>query len=98
MPKRTTGRRGPQGVTGAKGPRGKRGKTGPTGLPGRRGKTGVGGKKGTQGLTGPLYRNRAIESLEERFTDVYRQLDIQLQRIAQMQAQLDHISAKLELP
>jgi hypothetical protein len=34
--------------------------------------------------------------LEERFTDVYRQLDIQLQRIAQIQVQLDRFSAKLE--
>jgi hypothetical protein len=81
---------------GAKGPRGKRGKSGPRGLPGRRGKTGAAGKRGTRGLTGPLFRNRAMEALEQRFTDVYRQLDIQLQRIAQIQLQLDRISAKLE--
>jgi hypothetical protein len=65
-------------------------------LPGRRGKTGPAGKKGTRGLTGPLYRNHAMEVLEERFTDVSRQLDIQLQRIAQIQVQLDRFSAKLE--
>ena len=94
--KGATGRRGQQGATGARGPRGKQGKTGPTGLPGRRGKTGSAGKRGTRGLTGPLYRNLALEALEERFTDVYHQLDIQLQRIAQMQLQLDRISAKLE--
>ena len=94
--KGAVGRRGPQGATGAKGPRGKQGKPGPEGLPGRRGKTGPAGKKGTRGLTGPLYRNHAIESLEERFTDVYHQLDIQLQRIAQIQLQLDRISTKLE--
>ena len=81
---------------GAKGPRGKPGKAGPRGLQGRRGKTGIAGKMGTRGLTGPLYRNHAIEALEERFTDVYHQLDIQLQRIAQIQLQLDRISAKLE--
>ena len=96
MPKRTAGPRGPQGPTGARGPRGKQGKTGPPGWPGRRGKTGAAGKMGTRGLTGPLYRNAAIEALEERFTDVYHQLDIQLQRIAQIQLQLDRISAKLE--
>jgi hypothetical protein len=96
MSKRNRGRRGPQGPIGVKGPRGKRGKSGPRGLPGRRGKTGREGKKGTRGLTGPLYRNRAIEALEERFTDVYHQLDIQLQRIAQIQLQLDRISAKRE--
>jgi Collagen triple helix repeat (20 copies) len=96
MSKRNRGRRGPQGQIGAKGPRGKRGKSGPRGLQGRRGKTGPAGKRGTLGLTGPLYRNAAMEGLEERFTDVYRQLDIQLQRIAQIQMQLDRISAKLE--
>jgi hypothetical protein len=37
-----------------------------------------------------------MEAFEERFADVYRQLDIQLQRIAQIQAQLDRLSAKLE--
>ena len=96
MPKRTAGPRGPKGPRGARGPRGKQGKTGPPGWPGRRGKTGAAGKKGTRGLTGPLYRNAAIEALEERFADVYHQLDIQLQRIAQIQLQLDRISAKLE--
>jgi hypothetical protein len=65
-------------------------------LQGRRGKTGPAGKKGTRGLTGPLYRNAAMEALEERFTDIYHQLDIQLQRIAQIQLQLDRISAKLK--
>ena len=96
MSKRNRGPRGAQGPSGAKGPRGKRGKSGPRGLQGRRGKTGVAGKKGTRGLTGPLYRNHAIEALEKRFTDVYHQLDIQLQRIAQIQLQLDRLSVKLE--
>jgi len=96
MSKRNRGRRGARGPIGAKGPRGKRGKAGPRGLQGRRGKTGPAGKKGTRGLTGPLYRNAAMEALEERFTDIYHQLDIQLQRIAQIQLQLDRISAKLK--
>ena len=90
------GKRGARGPTGAKGPRGKRGIPGPRGLQGRRGKTGVAGERGLQGLTGPRYRNHAIEALEERFTGIYHQLDIQLQRIAQIQLQVDKISAKLD--
>ena len=85
-----------KGRTGGRGPRGKRGKAGPTGFPGRRGKTGAAGKRGPKGVTGPGQRDRAIELIEERFADVFRQLDIQMRRIAQIQVQLDQLAGKLD--
>jgi len=41
----------------------------------------------------PVQRNHAIETLQDRVHDVYRQLDIQLKRIAQMQQHLDELSS-----
>ena len=41
----------------------------------------------------PVQRNQALEILQDRVHDVYRQLDIQLKRIAQMQQHLDELSA-----
>jgi len=89
-------KRGRQGPTGSRGQRGKRGTTGPTGFPGRRGKTGAAGKRGPKGVTGPVQRDRAVELIEERFGDVFRQLDIQMRRIAQIQVQLDQLAGKLD--
>jgi Collagen triple helix repeat (20 copies) len=89
-------KRGRQGPTGSRGERGKRGKTGPAGFPGRRGKTGVAGRRGSKGVTGPVQRDPALELIEERFADVFRQLDIQMRRIAQIQVQLDQLAGKFD--
>ena len=89
-------KRGQQGPTGGRGLRVRRGKAGPTGFPGTRGKTGATGRRGPKGVTGPHQRDRAIELIEERFTDVFRQLDIQMRRIAQIQVQLDQLARKLD--
>jgi hypothetical protein len=35
-----------------------------------------------------------LRAVEERFADVYQQLDIQLKRIAQMQAEIDRLSRR----
>jgi hypothetical protein len=86
------GLRGRRGRTGLRGAPGARGKRGPSGLQGRRGKVGATGARGKKGATGPAEHSRLIEivkSVEERFDDVYRQLDIQLKRIAQLQADFD---------
>jgi hypothetical protein len=88
-------KRGRQGPTGGRGKRGKRGKAGPTGFPGRRGTTGAAGKRGPKGVAGPVQRDRALELIEEQFADVFRQLDIQMRRIAQIQVQLDQHAGKL---
>jgi hypothetical protein len=86
--------RGPIGDKGLKGLRGRQGPRGVNGAIGPRGKTGPAGKRGPKGITGPHQQNRALEVMEERFSDVFRQLDIQLRRIAQIQAQLDELSRK----
>ena len=85
------GRTGPVGARGLKGARGQRG---PKGFPGRRGKVGAPGVRGKKGASGPAEDSRLLDivkSVEDRFQDVYRQLDTQLRRIAQMQAALDSL-------
>jgi hypothetical protein len=94
------GKRGPRGLKGKpgtrgqKGKRGARGKRGEEGLQGRRGKVGPAGQRGAQGVTGPRddWEREVLRAVEERFADVYHQLDIQLRRIAQPQAEMDRLS------
>jgi hypothetical protein len=66
-------------------------------LQGRRGSVGRAGKRGSTGVTGPRdeWQRDVLSAIEERFDDVYRQLDIQLKRIAQLQAEIDRISGRL---
>jgi hypothetical protein len=87
--------RGPLGAKGRKGIRGPQGPRGSVGALGPRGKTGAPGKRGPKGIGGPHQQNRAFEVMEERFGDVFRQLDTQLRRIAQIQLQLDELSKKV---
>jgi hypothetical protein len=80
-------RRGP---TGKRGPTGARGLTGPIG---RRGKIGKAGHKGPKGLTGPLHKDNVLDVVMTHFDDVYQQLNIQMKRMAQLQAQVDQLAA-----
>jgi hypothetical protein len=89
-PKGARGSRGPKGARGSRGPQGVRGPTGPIG---RRGKIGKPGRKGPVGIEGPNQRNDILEKMETHFDDVYRQLEVQLKRMAQIQAELDILSA-----
>jgi hypothetical protein len=85
------GRKGPVGARGLKGVRGRRG---PKGFAGPRGKVGAAGTRGRKGATGPAEDNRLLaiaKSVEDRFADVYRELNTQLRRIAQLQADLDSL-------
>jgi collagen triple helix repeat protein len=84
------GPRGPQGAQGRRGPVGARG---PTGTLGRRGPIGKPGRTGPPGVQGPKQRNEVLEIMEKHFDDVYQQLEVQLKRMAQMQAQLDVLEA-----
>ena len=63
----------------------------PTGTRGPRGKTGA---TGTPGPPGPLGRNHTsdIARLSAQVADVIHELQTQLTRIGQIQAQLDHLS------
>jgi collagen triple helix repeat protein len=86
---------GPQGKTGATGPRGRQGTRGPTGASGRRGAIGKLGHKGPRGFNGSLQKDEVLDRVVSQFDDVYQQLNAQVKRIAQMQGQVDLMSATL---
>ena len=67
-----------------------------TGPIGRRGSLGKPGKRGPQGLNGPAQQNDALDRLMPHFDDVYRQLEIQMTRMGQIQAQLDMLTAAVK--
>ena len=92
----TGSKRGPRGQKGARGPRGARGPVGargPSGQLGRRGPIGKPGRRGPGGVQGPQQQNEALEVMEKHFDDVYRQLEVQMKRMAQIQAELDILGA-----
>ena len=89
------GKRGPRGKAGAQGLRGQKGPRGVKGLPGRRGKIGATGTRGEQGLDGSAPVREMVAAVEERFTDVYHQLDLQLRRMAQLQQELDELKVQV---
>ena len=92
-PKGARGSRGPKGARGARGPHGARGPTGPIG---RRGKIGKPGREGPVGVQGANQRSDVLEKMEIHFDDVYRQLEVQMKRMAQIQAELDLLSAAVK--
>jgi hypothetical protein len=86
MPKTPTSRRGTQGVRGRTG---KTGKTGPTGAVGPRG---VAGPRGPAGPAGPtLNKSDVLAMVEDQFDEIRHELRLQLERMAQIQMQLDQI-------
>jgi hypothetical protein len=64
-----------------------------TGPIGRRGSIGKPGGRGPNGVTGSAQQDDTLDKVMTHFDDVYRQLDIQMKRMAQMQAELDLLSA-----
>jgi hypothetical protein len=62
---------------------------------GPRGKVGPPGKMGPRGLRGPASSADHVEviRLSAQMNDVMKELRVQLTRIAQIQAQLDHFAA-----
>src|SRR5438105_3149439 len=86
---RTQGRRGPRGPAGRRGPRGPQG---------RKGTNGALGPKEQPGATGPLHSGERMELLtvvESQLQDVFRELDMQMKRMAQIQMQIDELRARL---
>jgi hypothetical protein len=67
-----------------------------TGPIGRRGKIGKPGRKGPKGLTGPLHKDNVLDMVMTHFDDVYQQLNIQMKRMAQIQAQVDALVAEVK--
>jgi hypothetical protein len=84
------------GPRGRKGTHGKRGERGQRGERGARGERGRRGERGQRGPAGPA-PSRAIilAAVEEQVVDIRKQLEIQLTRFGQVQAQLDHIQTLL---
>lgn len=72
----------------------KTGRRGPRGTDGARGARGVRGARGPAGP--PLSRAAILAVVEEQFFDVRKELDIQLTRFGQLQAQLDRIEKLLK--
>jgi hypothetical protein len=94
-----TGKRGitgGRGATGAAGPTGA-GATGAAGPTGAVGATGAEGPRGAVGATGPAGppgpdHTYDIAALSAQVAEVVKQLQVQLTRIGQMQAQLDRLT------
>lgn len=77
-------KRGPQGPPGPPGPRGPRGK------PGQRGEQGVRG----QGAS--ANRGTLLTEVNGHIEDIYRELNVQLQRMSQIQRQVDELREKVK--
>jgi len=92
MKKRAAGKRG---ATGPAGPPGKRGATGQAGRTGDVGATGRVGPRGAQGPIGVLGPDaeprQLIKALDAQVDGIYRELTIQMNRMSQVQAQLDDV-------
>jgi hypothetical protein len=58
-----------------------------------RGRTGARGKTGKTGPRGPsMKRSEVLAIVEDQFREIRKKLDLQLHRIAQIQAQLDQLA------
>jgi hypothetical protein len=95
-------RQGPRGKQGVPGPPGPAGKTGSAGVTGHIGHAGQRGPKGVAGHRGPAgqhsaggvlpsERRSALATLHEQIDNIYNELDVQMKRMAQLQAQLDNV-------
>lgn len=82
-------RRGPRGLRGPAGRAGPAGPVGPQGRDGPRGKTGKTGPKGA------VAEPPSLELVNEQIDAIGHELSIQLQRMAQIQYQLDELRANV---
>ena len=88
------GQRGERGIPGPRGPRGKRG------VPGAPGKTGIAGPQGARGATGktgpagklsPSDRSEVLNLVHGQITEVSRELQAQMKRLASLKGELDEL-------
>jgi hypothetical protein len=99
------GRRGERGIPGPPGPPGP---VGTRGAEGARGKTGERGSKGATGMRGPVGaggpagtikradRREILADIRVQIEDIYRELDVQMKRMAQLQMEVDNVRNKLQ--
>ena len=73
----------------------RRGLKGNAGAKGAQGRPGTEGKRGAQGPVGPagpkMKPGEVLAIVDDQFNELRKQLDLQLQRTAQLQLQLDQI-------
>ena len=80
----------------SKGDRGERGERGKRGVKGTHGSQGQRGIRGERGAAGPVAtRSQILAAVQNEFEDVRRELRLQLERMAQIQRQLDAIERML---
>jgi hypothetical protein len=87
------GKQGPPGVPGRQGPPGLPGKRGPVGGKGARGAPGPQGPAGAVSATGERIELLAV--VQGQIDEIYRELDLQLKRMATLQDQLDELRANV---
>ena len=83
-------RRSAQGPPGPAGPRGPRGHAGARGEPGRT------GKQGQVGTAAPTDRATLLDEVNGHIEDIYRELNVQMKRMSQIQQQVDELLEKLK--
>ena len=95
-------RKGARGARGIPGPAGPAGRQGAVGAHGVKGATGAAGPRGIRGLTGAPGSAKGttagtslLTEIERRIDNIYRELDVQIKRTAQIQAELDDLRAKV---
>jgi hypothetical protein len=82
---------GPRGERGIPGPRGPAGLTGATRRTGAAGPRGVAGKDGAPGPSSRNDRREILNLFEGQIEDIYKELAIQMKRMAQLQVQIDDL-------
>ena len=87
------GKKGPKGSAGVSGSKGAKGLKGPIGL---KGHTGLTGKRGPVGAASIASPQLALTELHKQIDSIYRELNIQLRRMAQIQAELNDVRAKVQ--
>ena len=99
-PRGIPGRQGPIGKTGARGLTGARGAKGAPGTTGATGARGATGPRGATGDTGaaavePVGREQLLLGVQDHLDNIYRELDIQMTRMSDLQMQFDELRNKL---
>ena len=88
--------RGIPGPPGPAGPRGARGRVGPRGKPGPTGPRGTRGETGAPAEAAPSDRAALLTEVNGHIEDIYKELDVQMKRMSQIQRQVDELREKLK--
>jgi nicotinamide mononucleotide (NMN) deamidase PncC len=93
------GQRGGRGIPGRPGPAGKQGAVGAKGSTGARGPTGATGAVGPTGSTRqkrPDTHLNALAVVHDQIDHIHQELNVQMKRMAQLQAEVDEVRTTLE--